>query len=175
MKKILFSSIIILIFVQFNCLKNNLRSSGEITFSSSNGKNEKPSVMEDIFHSKSVAVTTNTARFKQSTSNNSNPNFETPTIVSRNFQDITSRVAGATGQSISNSAAFDAVYRDHQDYYNNRRFFVFDKNFNKMENYMLDGFRKQLDANINYNPNIQHASSIERNKLNIDFSNTPYV
>ena len=44
-----------------------------------------------------------------------------------------------------------------------------------MENYMLDGFRKQLDANINYDPKREHASSIERNQLNIDFSNTPYV
>lgn len=175
MKKILYSSIVILIFVQLNCLRTNLRANDEITFSSSVGKNERPSVMENIFHSKAVAVTTNTARFKESLSNKNEPGFETPTIVSRNFQDITSRVAGSTPQSISNSAAFDVAYRDRQDYYNNRRFFVFDKNFNKMENYMLDGFKKQLDANINYDPKREHASSIERNQLNIDFSNTPYV
>ena len=131
--------------------------------------------MENIFISKPIAVTTSTSRFKQTASNSKVENMESPVIYSRNYQDITGRVASGTAQSISNSAAFDTVYRDRQDYYNNRRFFVFDSNFNKMENYMLNGFKNQLDANINYNANEEHVSGFEKKKLNIDYSGAPYV
>jgi hypothetical protein len=170
MKKILCCSLLVLLFVQISSL--NLRVNEEISFSSSTETNEKPSVMENIFNSKSVGVTTNPARFKETATSNG---MESPVIVSRNFQDITSRVAGSTSQSISNSAAFDVVHRSPQDYYDNRRFFVFDKNFNQMENYMIDGFKKQIDANINYDANEEHSSGFEKRKLNVNTNDAPYV
>lgn len=103
-----------MIFIQISSLKANLRSNEEISFSSSTEKNEKPSVMENIFAAKSVGVTTNPARFKESLQSN----YENPVIVNSNrdrtFEDITSRVASGTKQSISNSDAFDVAYKDRK-------------------------------------------------------------
>ena len=151
MKKTLCCSIIVLLLVQSNSLTSNLRSNDQISFSSSNEKNEKPSVMENIFASKSVGVTTNPHRFKEKLSTD---NYESPVIrrLDTTFDDITSRVASGTGQTISNAAAFDVVYRNQKDYYDNRKFFVFDSNFNDMETYLLNGFKQQIDANIKYDP-----------------------
>ena len=117
MKKTLICSLIVMIFVQMHSFRTNLRTSDEITFSSSTHRNEKPSVMENIFTSKPIGVTTNThpSRFKETSASESN--FESPVIVrprDRTFDDITSRVASGTQQTISNSAAFDVVYRNHQ-------------------------------------------------------------
>ena len=155
-------------------IKTSLRSSEEISFTSSNEKNEKPSVMENIFSAKSIGVTTKPHRFKEILYKD---NFESPVIrrLDTTFDDINSRVASGTSQTITNSAAFDVVYQNKRDYYDNRRFFVFDSNFNKMENYLVNGFKQQLDANINYDPKEEHANAFAQNKLNLDFSRAPYV
>lgn len=171
MKKILCCSVLALLLIQLHSL--NLRVNDEITFSSSTEKNEKPSVMENIFQAKPVGVTTNPARFKE-TANAADQGMEAPVIVSRNFQEVSSRVTSSTPQTISNSAAFDVVHRGRGDYYDTRRLFIFDKNFNQMENYMLDGFKKQIDANIKYS-NEEHADNYEKRSLNINTNDAPYV
>ena len=178
MKKSICFSLIVLFLVQINNMTTNLRSSDMISFSSSNEKNqknEKPSVMENIFDAKSVGVTTMAHRFKEKLSTD---NYESPYIrrLDTNFDDITSRVASGTSQSISNSAAFDVAYRNQKDYYDNRRFFIYDNNFYQMENYLINGFKQELDEVINFDPKEEHASAFNKEKLNnMDFSRTPYV
>ena len=44
-----------------------------------------------------------------------------------------------------------------------------------MENYLLDGFKKQIDANVKYSPDIVHASDVERNSINVSTMEAPYV
>jgi hypothetical protein len=105
--------------------------------------------------------------------------MESPIMVpnrERTYNDVVTRVAGGTPQTISNSDAFDTVYKNHQNYYDDKRYFIFDKNFHKMENYLLDGFRNQLDSNLGLsNANLVHVDNYEKKKLNVDFSRVPRV
>ena len=45
-----------------------------------------------------------------------------------------------------------------------------------MENYLINGFKQELDEVINLDPKEEHASAFNKEKLNnMDFSRTPYV
>jgi len=169
--------LIVMILVQIHSFHANLRTTDAVTFSTGTAGNEKPSVMENIFTSKPIGVTTNSnpTRFKETSAQS---NFENPVIVrtkDRTYNDITSRVADGTTQAISNSAAFDIQYKNRQAFYDERKLFIFDKNFNDMENYLLDNFKKQIDSGINYSASITHASDIDRHRLNVNTKDAPYI
>ena len=169
MKKTLCCSLIFMLLVQFNSF-TNLRSSEKIVLSSSNNKYDY-SNLKNLF-AKEVGITKLQNRFKEKLSN-----LESPVIrkLDTNFNDITSRAASVTGQTITNSAAFDGVYHSRRDYYDSRKLFIHDKNFNEMENYLNNGFKSHLNASIKYDKLEEHASSFDKNKLNVDTTKGPYV
>ena len=107
--------------------------------------------------------------------------MESPVIIKKSavdptFQDIRQRVATETPQAISNTEGFDAIYRDHKDYYNDKRFVIFDKNFQQMEDHLLGQFASSIDSNLVFDEKLVHVDDYKRKaNLNVDFSHTPQV
>lgn len=110
--------------------------------------------------------------------------LETPTIVKslgyENEFNVNNRVAQQMSQTITNRQAFDLVYPTHRDYYNDKRFVVFDDNFNKVEDYLLNQFKSAIDTAFDYNANknLVHVEDFNKNTVNpkaINFGNAPLI
>ena len=90
------------------------------------------------------------------------------------------RVADKSSQSISNRQAYDALYPSHKSWYDEKKFVVLDKNFNDMENFLLNQFKDTLNKQFDYSKtkNIKHVDDLDKNQLNIagmDFGAMPKV
>lgn len=72
-------------------------------------------------------------------------------------------------QTITNRQAYDLVYPTHQDYYKDKRFIVFDRNFNQVEDYLLNQFKSAIDSAIDYSGNgkLEHVDSFDKSKVNL--------
>jgi hypothetical protein len=111
-------------------------------------------------------------------------NLEAPVIVKslgyENPFNVERRVASRLDQTITNRQAFDLVYPTHRDYYNDKRFIVFDRNFNQAEDYLLNQFKSAIDSAIDYssNKNLEHVDTFDKSKINlktIDYSGAPTI
>lgn len=90
------------------------------------------------------------------------------------------RVAAKSTQTISNRQAYDALYPNHQSWYDEKRFVVLDKNFQEMENYLLGEFKQALNKEFAFNETkkITHVDEIDKSKINlknINFDAMPRV
>ncbi len=100
-------------------------------------------------------------------------NLESPTIVPslgyENRFNVQDRVAERLPQTISNRQAYDLVYPTHQDYYKDKRFVVFDRNFNQVEDFLLNQFKSAIDSAIDYtsNSNLEHVDKFDKSKVNL--------
>jgi hypothetical protein len=111
--------------------------------------------------------------------------MEAPTIVKTlGYQErfnVGERVASQLDQTITNRQAYDIVYPNHKAYYNDKRFVVFDKNFNQVESYLLDQFKSAIDSAIDYksNSNLVHVDEFDKTKVNFKGmnlqNNAPYI
>jgi hypothetical protein len=100
-------------------------------------------------------------------------NLEAPTIVpSLGYEqpfNIQNRVAQRLPQTITNRQAYDLIYPTHQDYYKDKRFIVFDRNFNQVEDYLLNQFKSTIDSAIDYSSNskLVHVDNFDKSKINL--------
>jgi hypothetical protein len=97
----------------------------------------------------------------------------------RDPYDVMSRVARGRDQVVSNREAFDIIYPNHQAYYDDKKFIVFDRKFKETEEYLLNQFKQELDSQIDYkgNKNLSHASDYKKPDLSkMDLQNrAPFV
>ncbi len=101
-------------------------------------------------------------------------NLESPQIV-KSFGypgqfDPEQRVAQQTEQRITNRQAYDLVYPTHKSYYEDKKFHVFDKNYQQVEDYLLKQFKSTLDSAIDYKENKNLVSVDDFDKSKIDFN-----
>ncbi len=107
--------------------------------------------------------------------------MEAPTIVKSIHRGITSMAEDAhsmavsnTPQSISNRQSFDVIYPNHKAYYEDKRFFIFDRNYDTMEKALVDTFEKAVDSSIN--KNIRTVDAVKQPiKMDVDFDRIPRV
>jgi len=90
------------------------------------------------------------------------------------------RVASQSTQSISNRQAYDSLYPSHKAWYDEKKFVVLDKNFNDMENYLLNQFKDTLNKQFDYSTtkNIKHVDELDKNQIKVsgmDFGAMPKV
>jgi hypothetical protein len=73
-----------------------------------------------------------------------------------------------TPQVVTNRQAYDIVYKSHEDYYKDRQIHVFDSNFDKMENYLVQNFRESINKAIDFkSTRILDVKDLDRNALNV--------
>ncbi len=74
-----------------------------------------------------------------------------------------------TPQVVTNRQAYDIVYKSHEDYYKDRQIHVFDSNFDKMENYLVQNFRESINKAIDFKStkNLVDVKDLDRNTLNV--------
>jgi hypothetical protein len=109
--------------------------------------------------------------------------LESPTIVkSLGYAepfDVMGKVAGKSSQTISNRQAYDTLYPSHKSWYDEKKFVVLDKNFNDMENYLLNQFKETLNKQFDFKTakNIKHVDELDKSQVNvnIDFGAMPKV
>lgn len=94
--------------------------------------------------------------------------------------DVLGRVAGKTNPTVKNSEAYNAVYSSHKDWYDEKKYKVFDTNFSKMENSLLNEFQETLDNGLDKKTamNLKHAENFDKSQFdvkNIGFSRVPRV
>lgn len=87
---------------------------------------------------------------------------------------VDNRVAQQMSQTITNKQAFDLVYPTHREYYNDKRFVVFDDNFNRVEEYLLNQFKSTIDSAFNYNSNQNLVDVKDFNKNSINLRNVDF-
>lgn len=102
-------------------------------------------------------------------------NLETPTIVKslgypQQFN-VGDRVAQQLDQTVTNRQAFDLLYPTHQDYYNDKKFVVLDRNFQQVEEYLLGQFKSAIDSAIDYAGNANLVSVDDFDKSKVNFKN----
>lgn len=109
--------------------------------------------------------------------------MEAPIIVKSIGRGVTSareeawnRAVGMTPQAISNTQAFNVMYPTHKSYYDDKKFFVFDKNYETMEKALVSTFEDAVDASLK-NPDLKDVDDIKRPlpKLNVNYSRIPRV
>lgn len=99
--------------------------------------------------------------------------MEAPTIVkSLGYEapfNVGQRVAQQMDQSITNRQAYDLLYPTHKSYYNDKRFIVFDRNFNQVESYLLNQFKSAIDSAIDYSANskLERVEDFNKSKVNL--------
>ena len=113
--------------------------------------------------------------------------METPTIVKslnpNSFDQFNVRnsLALMTPQVVTNRQAYDITYKSHQDYYKDKQIHVFDANFDKMENYLVNQFKSAIDSSIDFsgNANLVDVKDLDKRTLNVKnwnvLENAPYV
>lgn len=81
--------------------------------------------------------------------------------------DVQERVGYMMPQQITNSQAFDVVYGSHKAYYDDKRFTVFDKNFDKVEENLLNQFKSTIDSAVEYTKKskLEHVDYFDRNRI----------
>ena len=86
-----------------------------------------------------------------------------------------------TPQPVTNRQAYDILYPTHQDYYKDKQMHIFDANFDKMEDYLVNQFKSAIDSSIDYtkNQNLVNVRDLDRKTLNVHqwnvAANAPYV
>lgn len=100
-------------------------------------------------------------------------------------EDIMDRAISNTPQSVSNRAAYDIMYPTHESYYNDKKYFVFDENFEKVEKVLINSFEKAVNEGLTdpkvkpnhkgYINNIEHVDEIKDTNLKFDFDKVPRV
>ena len=118
--------------------------------------------------------------------------MEAPVIVKSINRGITDMRTDAynqavqkTPQTVSNRQAYDIMYPDHKSYYEDKKFFVFDGDYNRMENALINTFEKAVDEGLGDNTvkalgngkinNIKHVDEIKDGKINVNFGQIPAV
>ena len=113
--------------------------------------------------------------------------LEIPTIVKslnpNSFDqfNVSNRLALMTPQVVNNRQAYDITYKTHQDFYKDKTMHVFDPNFDKMENFLVNQFKSAIDSSIDYtaNKNLVSVRDLDKNTLKVDQWNVardaPYV
>ena len=94
--------------------------------------------------------------------------------------DVLDRVAKKTNPTVSNAEAYNAIYSNHKDWYDEKKYKVFDNNFSDMETSLLNVFQEALDFGLDLKTakNLKHAEDFDRSQFNvksIDFSKVPRV
>jgi len=81
---------------------------------------------------------------------------------------VADRTAQYLDQQRSNKDAFDLIYPTHRAYYNDKRFIVFDKNFDKVEQNLLTSFQNTIGGAVNFPDNavLVHARDFDKNRVN---------
>jgi len=107
-------------------------------------------------------------------------NMEAPLIVPSIHRGITSMAQDAvsqaidrTPQTLSNRQAYDVIYPKHKDYYRDKRFFIFDKNYKNMESSLIKTFEEAVDSSIN--KKIKHVDELDGKQVNVNFDKVPRV
>jgi len=108
--------------------------------------------------------------------------MEAPTIVKSINRGVTSmsedaynKAIGKTPQTASNRQAYDIMYPNHKSYYKDKRFFIFDKNYDKMEKSLIDTFENAVDTSLHNKHKIIHVDEIEDKIINVNYDNIPRV
>ena len=111
-------------------------------------------------------------------------NMEAPKIVKSIHRGITSmredawnQAVGKTPQTMSNRQAFDVMYPDHKSFYADKQFFIFDRNYEKMQKALVKTFERAVDNSLNHGHKklIESVDEIRDTKLNVDFGDIPRV
>jgi hypothetical protein len=89
-------------------------------------------------------------------------------------QDAWNGAVAKTPQSISNRQAYDLMYPTHKSYYDDKRFYIFDKNYDLMEKALVDTFERAVDSSLK-NKNMKSVDEIADKKINVDYSRIPTV
>jgi hypothetical protein len=102
-----------------------------------------------------------------------------PSQMPFNPFNVKDRVADAFHQKVSNTQAYDIIYPNHQAYYEDKKFHIFDSNFQRTEDYLLNEFKKAIDEKVDYSAykNIQHVDDIKQpiDLSGIDVSRAPRI
>lgn len=118
--------------------------------------------------------------------------METPVIVKSINRGITSmrddaiqQAVDRTPQVVPNREAFNAIYPTHRAYYDDKRFFVFDKNYYDMQKELIKTFEQAVDSSFTNHKvkaqnngrinNIKDVEEIKNKNLNVNFDNIPRV
>lgn len=177
---LLYSSLSIKITSQYS---NQLPISSE-TYNTE-GK-EHPSLLESVVTSHNTGIDlrlnnnevqtfkdqSDSHRFKSTetrTETNLRP-MESPEIVKSFGPDfkVETRIGELGTQSITNYQSFNALYDSHEDYYRNKNVRIIDPNYETMNKYFLNDFKKTLDKYLVYN---KSAESVD--DLNIPYNAFP--
>lgn len=73
------------------------------------------------------------------------------------------------------------MYPTHEDYYKDKRFIVFDKNFNQSEEYLLNQFKSAIDSAFDFtsNKNLERVEDFKKEKVNLKDmdlqNNAPFI
>lgn len=111
-------------------------------------------------------------------------NMEAPKIVKSIHRGITSmsedawnQAVGKTPQTMSNRQAFDVVYPDHKSFYADKQFFIFDRNYEKMQKALVHTFEKAVDDSLNkgHTKLFESVDQFGDAKINVDFGGVPKV
>jgi len=83
------------------------------------------------------------------------PNMESPVIVKSINRGITSMIQDAKDmavqrvpQTVSNKGVYDLMYQKHSDYYEDKKLFIFDPMFEKVETALINTFEKAVQETI---------------------------
>ena len=94
--------------------------------------------------------------------------------------DVLGGVAAKTNPRVSNEQAYNAIYSSHKDWYDEKKYKVFDNNFSRVERSLLNVFQDTLDRGLNKESakNLKFAEDFDKSQFNvksIDFSKIPRV
>lgn len=147
--------------------------------------NEHPSLLESVVTSHNTGIDLRLYnnenkqikdheehRFKSTESNGeySMREMESPEIVKSfgpEFK-VEQRIGELGSQSISNYQSFNALYDSHQDYYKDKNVKIIDPNYETMNKFFLNDFKKTLDKYLEYD---KTAESVD--DLKIPFNGFP--
>ena len=167
-------------------LLNHSRNHNKFRNRNHNRNHDKPKYMESVFFRKKIPIQhfsneVNQTRFKEY-ENSGIKNLEDPKIVpSIGFgprYNIPDRVARHyPNQAHFNDDTYVATYGTHENWYDkDKKAYIFDKNFERTEKYLLNNFKKAIDKNIKYDPKLVHVDDYKGTaKLNVDFTNAPKI
>jgi len=91
-------------------------------------------------------------------------------------QDAWGQAVGKTPQTASNRQAYDIMYPNHQSYYKDKRYFIFDQNYKDMENALVDTFEKAVnDSFSSKKHDYISVDELEGKNVNVNFDKIPRV
>ncbi len=112
--------------------------------------------------------------------------MESPVIVKSINRGITSmredaleQAVNKTPQTITNKQGYDLMYPTHKSFYEDKKYFVFDSNYNTMENALVKTFEDAVNEGFGQRKlrgkQITHVDEIKDRKLNFNWNNIPGV